>query len=164
VRAKNFADRLAEAVGRACRLWKSIWPAELLASPHIAAAATLAAADCDYFILSLGGEHLLPLAARQWLEERLPEAGVRGAVVIVLADPGEGESCLSEGVRRYLRSLCSANRVAFYSFWAMPPADDASSRFCEEADVTEWGGVSGDQGIPDPGLGRTRRHDAAPSR
>ena len=67
-RARHFAERLAESAGAIAPPSETLWRLDLLRSPLVASEAAESAADCDYLIVSLRGDHDLPAAARQWIE------------------------------------------------------------------------------------------------
>ena len=118
-RGKNFAECLAERLGSPCHLSESLWRCALLASPGIAADAARAAADCDYLILSLRGDHDFHHATLRWIEPQLDGAAARGAAVIALVDFGgetRGEEAwrAAGGARRHLRSMCAEKGIPFF--------------------------------------------------
>ena len=115
VRGKNFARRLADSLGCSCDLSDATWRSDLFEREDVADAATLAAVDADYVIVSLLGEHVLPVAARNWIEAWLDDAGRRGAGLIVLADPNHSGCRVVEATRHYLHCACTAKGVAFFS-------------------------------------------------
>ncbi len=91
IRAKNFAEELERALGCACQWGDSLWRSNLLESPLIADEAALDAADCDYLIVSLRGDHALPYSTQQWIEAQLDRAAARDAGLIVLSDSNRGK-------------------------------------------------------------------------
>jgi hypothetical protein len=121
VRAKCFTERLAKELGCACQLSDSLWRSELLEYSTIAEAAAHVTATSDYILVSLRGERILPFAARQWIETQLdaPEWHFDG--LIVLADCRFGKFRVLEGLRRYLRCICSTKGVPFFSYPTLPP-------------------------------------------
>ena len=120
-RARHFAGRLAESAAAIAPPSETLWRIDLLRSPIVASEAADAAADCDYLIVSLRGDHDLPAAARQWIEAHLHGAAARGAGLIVLSDSSLSRWRLLEGIRQYLRSACSVRGVPFFSHAAAPP-------------------------------------------
>jgi hypothetical protein len=121
IRAKHFAERLAESLDSHCSLTEAMWRSELLETPAFAEHAATGAADCDYLIVSLRGDRLLPLATRQWIEAQLKDAGERGVGLIILSDSYHGKWRVVEGTRHYLRTVCLANGVAFFSHAVTTP-------------------------------------------
>jgi hypothetical protein len=128
-RAKHFAERLADGFSCHCPLAESLWRSELLESPEIAADAARAAADCDYLIISLRGDRLLPLATRQWIEAQLDGAASPAAGLIILADSFQGKWRVVEGTRHYLRTLCIAKGVPFFSHAITNPEAEMKPSF-----------------------------------
>lgn len=124
VRAKNFAERLAEQLGCDCHLSESFWRSDLLECRPVAEEAARAAADCDYLLVSLRGDRVVPFPTRLWIEAQLDSAARRGASLIVLPDSGRGNQGVVEATRRHFRSLCAVKGVAFFSH-AMRPEDNA---------------------------------------
>ena len=139
VRAKDFAERLAEQLGCDCHLSESFWRSDLLECRPVAEEAARAAAECDYLIVSLRGDRVLPFPTRLWIEAQLDGAARRGASLIVLPDSSQGKQGVVEATRRHFRSLCAVKGVAFFSH-AMSPADNAlpGMRGEEEADDLEY--------------------------
>lgn len=134
-RARNFAERLAQQLDGHGQLSESIWRSELLECPPLAEAAARDAAQCNYLIVALRGDRVLPFATRQWVEEQLDDAAMRGAALIVLPASDQGKWRVVEATRHHFRSLCAMKGVPFFSCSNMAPADDAESdtRHREEA-------------------------------
>ncbi len=128
-RAKHFAEQLAEGLGSTCPLAESMWRSDMLECPSIATLAAGAAADCDYLILSLRGDRVLPPATRGWIEARLDGAAGHLACVIALLGSDDGKSRVLDGNRQYLRAMCAANRVVFFSHAGISPAESAATDF-----------------------------------
>ena len=122
LRAKNFAERLGDQLGCHCQFADSFWRSDLLECWPIAHAATLAAAGCDYLIVALRGDCLLPFSARHWIEARLDSMAARHAALIVLPDANQGRWRVVEATRHHFRSLCSKKGVAFFSHAMTAPA------------------------------------------
>jgi hypothetical protein len=115
IRAKDFAERLADHLACACPLSDRLWRSDLLKCPSVAAEAAASAADSDCLIISTRGDRHLPFPARAWLEGQLQHASRRGAGLIAL-------SCSHPETRRvlshtlvYLRSLCCSQGVSFFA-------------------------------------------------
>jgi hypothetical protein len=121
VRAKRFTERLATELRCTCQLSDSLWKSELLEYSTIAGAAALVTATSDYILVSLRGERILPFAARQWIETQLDTAELHIDGLIVLADYRFGKVRVLEGLRRYLRCICSTKGVPFFSYPTLPP-------------------------------------------
>jgi hypothetical protein len=130
-RAKQFAERLAEQIGCTCRLSESLWRSDLFDRPTIAGAAACATAECDYLIVSLRGDHVLPPAARRWIEAVLDGAAGHLACVIALLGCDDGKPSVGDGSRDYLRAVCAANHVEFFSHSGMPSAQGEVTDFRE---------------------------------
>ncbi|MGB8169012.1 MAG: hypothetical protein WCF18_16060 [Chthoniobacteraceae bacterium] len=128
-RAKHFAERLAEGLESHCPLSESIWRSELLEYAPLAERAARAAADCDYLIISLRGDRVLPAATQIWIGAQLDGAAARGTALIFLADSYHGKWRVVEGTRRYLRTACEAKGVNFFSHAITAPPGDWSSRW-----------------------------------
>lgn len=139
LRAKNFAERLAEQLGCACRLADSFWRSDLLECPPIAAEAARVAADCDYLIVSLRGDRVLPLTARRWIEMQLDGAAGGGAALVVLPDADQGKWQVVEATRDHFRTVCARKGVAFYSHATGQPADRARTSAGHHEEATEAG-------------------------
>lgn len=122
LRAKNFAERLADQLGCHCQFSDSFWRSDLLDCWQIANTATLAAADCDYLIVSLRGDRVLPFFARHWIEAQLDSIAARDAALIVLPDSNQGNRQIVEATRHHFRSLCFRKGVAFFSHAMTAPA------------------------------------------
>ena len=131
-RAKHFAERLADGLGCHCPLSESIWRSELLECPPLAEQASHAAADCDYLIVSLRGDRVLPAATRNWIEAQLGGAAQRGAGLIVLSDSFHAKWRVVEATRQYLRTVCAAKGVAFFSHALTTPAEAAAPNLPDE--------------------------------
>lgn len=119
-RAKHFADRLAERLDSTCDVSGSLWRSELLACPAIAAEASLDAADSDFLIVSLRGDHVPTCSTRQWIKAQLATAARRGAALIFLADGIRGGRRVAEATRKYFRKTCAGSDVPFFSLVANP--------------------------------------------
>lgn len=119
-RARHFVERLAQCLECTCPLAESIWRTGVLDCPPLAEEAARSAAECEYLIISLRGDHLLSFAARQWLEEQLDGASARGTWVIGLLGLAQGKRRILEGNRSYLRGICAARSVDFFSLAAAP--------------------------------------------
>lgn len=156
LRAKNFAERLAEQLGCACHLSESFWRCDLLGCQSIAAEAARAAADCDYLIVALRGDRIVPLTARQWIESQLDSAAGREMALIVLPDSEQGKRQVVEATRQHFRTVCVAKGVAFYSH-AMTALPDTH----REAAAGEPAVLSAPwtPGWPEPESQNERRHD-----
>lgn len=147
LRAKKFTEDLEAKLGCACRWADSIWRSELLESPEIADEAALDASDCDYLIVSLRGDHVLPFAARQWIESQLDGAAERNAGLIVLSDSNLGKWRVVEGTRHYFRGVCAERGVAFFSHGVNPhQASDVTSL----TTTSRWMAPGYPIGLPQP--------------
>lgn len=132
LRAKIFAERLAEQLGCACHFSETFWRSDLLECPPIAAEAIRAAEDSDYLIVALRGDRILPFFTRQWIERQLDRAAASGASLIVLPGCDQGTHGVVEATRRHFRSLCARKGVAFFSHAMMPPVADAPAGLRDE--------------------------------
>lgn len=137
VRAKNFAEKLLEQLGSACRLCESFWRADLLVNEEIAKEAHRTAADFDYLIISMVGDRILPLRTCDWIEAHLDGAAARGAALVVLPDKDEGAWRIVEATRQQFRFMCLMKGVAFFSHGMTPPADDALPDECRGDEAEE---------------------------
>lgn len=137
VRAKNFAEQLAEQLGTACHLSESFWRADLLANEQIATEANRTAADFDYLIISMRGDRILPLNTCDWIEAHLDSAASRGAAMVVLPDQDQGKWRIVEATRQQFRFMCVMKGVAFFSHGMTPPADDALPDECRGDEAEE---------------------------
>ena len=135
VQAEQFARHLADSLGCSCDLSDATWRSDLFENEDAAAAATLAAMDADYVIVSLLKGETLPAAALNWIETWLDDAGQRDAGLIVLTDASHCGCWGVESTRHYLRCVCSAKGVAFFSHAGMPASGGgtADNRAGEEA-------------------------------
>jgi hypothetical protein len=122
-RAKHFAESLAASLGCTCGLSESLWRTGLLTSPEIAAEAAQAAAASEYLIVSLAGTSELALETRSWLEAHLASAASSETCVIALLGSEPVKPRALEGNRRYLKDVCAAKSVPFFSVIAPPPAE-----------------------------------------
>ncbi|MDR3405852.1 MAG: hypothetical protein P4L99_25425 [Chthoniobacter sp.] len=120
--AKRFAERLADFLECTCSLSETIWRSELLECPPLADQAARAAAECDYLIVSLHGDRVLPFAARQWIEAQLERAAERGMGLILLSDSSQAKWRVVEATRHHLRCACAMKDVAFFSHAVTAPA------------------------------------------
>jgi hypothetical protein len=132
LRAKRFAERLAERFGSECDLSESLWRSALLASPAVADEASRHASDSDFLILSLRGDHVPPSAVRQWVTSQLDAAAERGAALIVIWDAELGRRRVVGATRHYFRNACARRGVPFFSLVTTPPAEVASEDFFTE--------------------------------
>ena len=115
LRAKHFAERLAGQLACSCELTESFWRSDLLDCPPVATEAARLAADCDYLIVALRGDHVVPWSTRRWIESQLDGAARRGAALVILPDSSEGKRPVVEATRHHFRTVCAAKGVAFYS-------------------------------------------------
>ena len=152
-RAKHFAERLAEQHGCACRLTESLWRSDLLEYPPIAAEVAREATGCDYLIVALHADRVLPLAVQLWIEAQLDTARQHGTGLVVLLDsvgenPG-GKDAGAGGARRHLRARCAKKDVPFFCHAGAAPTDEvvASLRRWEETPVTTQGRWPGTQSL-----------------
>lgn len=145
-RAKHFTDRLAAELGCASMLSESLWRSELLESPAIADEAARDAAGCDYLIVSLRGDRILPLATRQWIEAQLRSAAWRNTWVVALLGSDQGKRRVLNGNRHFLRSVCAANGLEFFSMAARPPTTGRVAGF-DAGDRAEGFHASGPQAL-----------------
>jgi hypothetical protein len=143
VRAKCFTEQLAESFGLACRLFEHIWRSDSLISPAAVEAATLAAAECDYFVVSLRGDRPFPVAAHEWIEAELERASAREAGVIVLADSLDANEHRVLDACERLRSACALQHVAFASYWVSAAAVDHLTSFRKDEAAAELGETAG---------------------
>lgn len=128
-RAKHFAESLAERLESACPLSETMWRSDLLDSPLVADLAARAAADCEYLIISLRGDRVLPFAVRQWIEAHLDSVAEHGIWVVGLLGAYGTKRRTLDGNRHYLRCVCAAKGVEFFSLASIPPEDAATSIF-----------------------------------
>lgn len=125
LRAKGFAERLAEQLGCGCQFWESIWPLKMLEFPTVAAEAARSAADSAYLIVALSGERMLPRATLNWIDAQLDGAAARGLGLIALLASCGSRWDDGECARRQLLALCGAHGVPFFSH-----AGDAADGGC----------------------------------
>jgi len=138
-RAKHFAELLAESLRRPCPLSETIWRSELLEYPPLAAQAARAAAECDYLIVSMRGDHVPAYAMRQWIEAQLDGAGNRGMGLILISNSSQGKWHVVKATRHYFRCVCAVKDVAFFSYplKLTGKGEALGSRMEEEAAVFE---------------------------
>lgn len=115
-RAKDFAERLAQALSCAADPALSIWRSELLDCAPIGGQAAREVADCDYLIVSLRGDHAFSYGTRHWIEMQLGGVSARGTSLILLA----GANLSSDGrahqyARYFFRSVCAENGAPFFT-------------------------------------------------
>ncbi len=134
-RAKHFAELLGKAFGSLRPLAESLWRCELLERSRFAEQAAQAAAGCDYLIVSIHGEHFLPLATRRWLEAQLDGAAERHTALIFLSDASRGKPRVLEGTRQYFRAVCAGKGVDFFCHVVIPPGNDTATNFCDEEET-----------------------------
>jgi hypothetical protein len=115
-RARHFVEQLAKRLESACDISRSLWRSELLGLPSIAQDAARDAAECDYLVVSLRGDHVPSHLLRHWVKDQLETAAARGAAVIFLSDANHGKRRAVEATRSYFRSLC-----AFFSLVTSAP-------------------------------------------
>lgn len=128
-RAKHFAESLAERLESACPLAETMWRSDLLESPLVAELAARAAADCEYLIVSLRGDRVLPFAVRQWIEAHLDGVAEHGTWVVGLLGAYGAKRRTLDGNRHYLRCVCAAKGVEFFSLASIPPEEAEPSVF-----------------------------------
>ncbi len=129
-RAKDFAERLAEALSCAGDPALSIWRSELLDCPPIGEQAAREAADCDYLIVSLRGDHALSHGTRHWIEVQLAQVSERGAALILLAGANPStDGRTGQHARYFFRSVCTENRVPFFCHTTTPAPDEDAVDF-----------------------------------
>lgn len=131
-RAKDFAERLAEALSCAGDPALSIWRSELLDCPPIGGQAARDAANCDYLIVSLCGDHALSYGTRHWIEMQLGGVSDRGISLVLLA----GAHLSTDGrahqyARYFFRSVCAENGVPFFCHATTPAPDEDAADFLE---------------------------------
>ena len=156
LRAKNFAERLAEQLGCTCHLHESFWRCDLLGCHPIAAEAARASADCDYLIVALRGDRIVPLTVRQWIETQLGSSDGREMALIVLPDSEQGKQQTVEATRQHFRTVCAVKGVPFYSHAMTVLPDTHRERTTDEPAVLSppW-----TPGWPEPEIQNERRHD-----
>lgn len=120
-RARHFVEQLAERLESACDISRSLWRSELLGLPSIAEDAAQDAADCDYLVVSLRGDHVPSHVLRHWIKDQLETAAGRDAAVIFLSDANHGKRRAVEATRSYFRGLCAERDVAFFSLVTSAP-------------------------------------------
>ncbi|MDR3402341.1 MAG: hypothetical protein P4L99_07565 [Chthoniobacter sp.] len=123
VRAKRFADGLAEQLQSDCSLSESLWRCDLLENPWFADQAARESAGCDYIIISLRGDRVLPFGVRQWIEGQLDAASEHGTWVIGLLGSYQGKHRVVDGNRHFLRCACEARGVNFFSLATITPTE-----------------------------------------
>jgi hypothetical protein len=139
LRGESIASRLADSLGCSCDLSENAWRNDFLERENVAAVAMLAAMDADYVILSLLGEHAIPIAARNWIEAWLGNAGWRCASLIVLADHDHSDCHMLEGTRHYLHCAYAARRdVAFSSDAGMQDESCVTADFSARDEAFEF--------------------------
>lgn len=128
LRAKNFAEGLAQQLGAVCHLSESFWRSDLLAIPQVAAEADRVAAGWNYLLVALCGDRI-SAGAQRWIEGQLGAADGQVMAVIALvgargfAGGGTEHSLAGGGARRDLRELCAAQDVPFFCHAVKVPAD-----------------------------------------
>lgn len=127
IRAKDFAEQLADQLGCSSKISESIWRSDLLEAWPIAHAATNAAMESDYFIVAVRGELPFPQSAQLWIEAQLDAASKRGAVLIFLSHPDREQRQEVERTREQLRSACDTKGVTFFSHTVTAPAEERLS-------------------------------------
>jgi hypothetical protein len=127
--AKLFAERLGEELGCAGGLSLSLWRSELLAFPALADEAARDAADFDYLIVSLNGQHVPRRATREWIKRQLKDAAARGAAMIILSVADFGRRRVVGGTRHFFRSLCAGEDVPFFSLITTPRSGRTPENF-----------------------------------
>ena len=137
MRARDVAERLARFLGSSGARAESIWRSDLLALPVLAEQAASAAAECDYLIVSLCGEELLPFAARRWIEEQLEGAAERGMGLILLSNSHRGRWRVVDATRHDFRCLCEVHRVAFFAHTVSAPPPESDLYLLPEANAFE---------------------------
>lgn len=130
-RARHFVEQLAERLDSKCDISRSLWRSELLGLPSIAQDAARDAADCDYLVVSLRGDHVPSHVLRHWVKDQLETAAARGAAVIFLSDANHGKRRAVEASRSYFRSLCAERDVAFFSLVTSPAEPNEIARDIE---------------------------------
>lgn len=149
-RAKQFARQFAESMGCSCDLSDTIWRSDSFDDAEIAIAAICAAADADYVIVSLLGERVLPIAARNWIETWLEGSRQIAAGLIVLTEDGRCRCRVVEGTCRYLRGACSVNGVGFFTCFTANSSDGSVEDFCNEKETAASGELLEQSRMPLP--------------
>lgn len=127
-RARHFAEALAGFLECDCGLDDTLWRSALLEYPPFAEHAARSASDCDYLIVSLRGDCLIPAATRQWIDTLLMSKPRPLSAVIALLGTEHAQSRIFQENRRNLRSLCAAHDTTFFSLVNPSPAERSASR------------------------------------
>ena len=143
LRAKHFAELLGECLDCSSQFSETFWRSDLLACPPVADEAASLAADCDYIIVSLRGDQVVPSAARRWIEAQLDGAAGHGLGLIALVsaggvvEPGGETWRAGAGARHDLRSLCAGKNVPFFCHSQTVPVDGALANLHRGEEVAE---------------------------
>ncbi len=127
--AKLFAERLGEGLGCVGGISLSLWRSDLLAVPAFADEAAREAADFDYLIVALNGQHVPPRGTREWISRQLEDADARGAAMIFLSSVHDAQRRAVEAARKYFRRACAERDVPFFSLITTPQPEEAQENF-----------------------------------
>jgi hypothetical protein len=125
VRAKHFAEMLADGLGGTCDC-ESLWRSELLEFPEIGDGVAREAAASDFVILALRGDRHLSFGFKRWIESWLTPAMDGGLSLIALFDSNRRTSHAASA-RYSLREMSAMAGVAFFAHCpsgndVLPPA------------------------------------------
>ena len=119
LRAKRFADLLAERCGTPGASAIAMWRCELLEITDVAAEAAGLAEAWDYLIVSLSANRTFSDAVREWITSRLGGCADGGGVIL-LATAGMDQNRVAVSVRQGIKSICVERGVPFFGYSFVP--------------------------------------------